>query len=111
MILPPFLGISSNYDEDQIKEAIISYLSLDTATFELASNFLSVTFVSLDTSTFDLPHDTASVTYVNADVATNSAPSNVKILGTSLQIKNPNTIANTRLKYFIGVTNEASASL
>lgn len=76
MILPPFLGISSNYDEDQIKEAIISYLSLDTATFDLASNFLSVTFLSCDTSTFDLPHDTASVTYVNADVATHSDPSN-----------------------------------
>ena len=42
---------------------------------------------------------------------TNSAPNKVKILGTSLQIKNPNTIANTKLKYLIGVTNEASASL
>ena len=42
---------------------------------------------------------------------TNSAPNNVKILGTSLQIKNPNTIANTRLKYLIGVTSDASANL
>ena len=37
---------------------------------------------------------------------TNSAPNNVKILY-SLQIKNPNTIANTRLRYLIGVTNDA----
>ena len=42
---------------------------------------------------------------------TNNAPNKVNILGTSLQIKNPNTIANTKLKYFIGVTYEASASL
>ena len=42
---------------------------------------------------------------------TNSAPNNVKIFGTSLQIKNPNKIANTRLNYLIGVTNDASASL
>ena len=42
---------------------------------------------------------------------TNNAPSNVKILGISLQIKNPKTIANTKLKYLIGVTNEASANL
>ena len=42
---------------------------------------------------------------------TNKAPNNVKIFGTSLQIKNPNTIANTKLKYFIGVTNDASANL
>ena len=42
---------------------------------------------------------------------TNNAPNKVRILGTSLQIKNPKTIANTKLKYFIGVTKEASANL
>ena len=35
---------------------------------------------------------------------TNNAPNKVKILGTSLQIKNPKTIAKTKLKYLIGVT-------
>ena len=42
---------------------------------------------------------------------TNNAPIKVKILGTSLQIKNPNTFAKTRLNYLIGVTNDASANL
>ena len=42
---------------------------------------------------------------------TNNAPNKVKIFGISLQIKNPNTIANTKLKYLMGVTSEASASL
>ena len=42
---------------------------------------------------------------------TNKAPSKVSIFGTSLQIKKPKTIANTRLKYLMGVTKDASASL
>ena len=33
---------------------------------------------------------------------TSNAPKNVNIFGTSLQIKNPKTIAKTKLKYFIG---------
>ena len=42
---------------------------------------------------------------------TKDAPSNVKIFGTSLQIKYPKIIAKTKLKYFIGVTSDASANL
>ena len=42
---------------------------------------------------------------------TNPAPNNVSIFGTSLHIKNPKIIAKIRLKYLIGVTKEASASL
>ena len=42
---------------------------------------------------------------------TRAAPINVRTLGTSLQIKKPKNIAKTKLKYLIGVTNDASASL
>ena len=42
---------------------------------------------------------------------TKADPNKVKIFGTSLQIKKPNIIANTKLKYLIGVTSDASASL
>ena len=42
---------------------------------------------------------------------TKAEPTNVRIFGTSLQIKTPKNIAKTKLKYFIGVTNDASASL
>ena len=42
---------------------------------------------------------------------TKDAPTNVKIFGTSLQIKYPKIIAKTKLKYLIGVTSEASANL
>ena len=34
-------------------------------------------------------------------------PNIVNNFGISFQIKNPNTIAKTKLKYFIGVTREA----
>ena len=39
-------------------------------------------------------------------IITNPAPNNVNNFGTSLHIKNPKTIAKTRLKYLIGVTKE-----
>ena len=42
---------------------------------------------------------------------TNNAPKSVNNYGISLQIKKPKTIAKTKLKYFIGVTNDASANL
>lgn len=69
MILPPFLGIASKYDEKQIREAILTYLNFDVATFTDPSTQASVTFLTPDVATFDSPHDTASHTYVAADVA------------------------------------------
>ena len=42
---------------------------------------------------------------------TNNAPISVNNFGISLQIKNPKIIAKTKLKYFIGVTKDASANL
>ena len=48
---------------------------------------------------------------INELVITNPAPNNVNIFGTSLHMKKPKIIAKTRLKYLIGVTKEASASL
>ena len=42
---------------------------------------------------------------------TSAAPSKVRTLGISLHIKKPKTIAKTKLKYFIGVTKDASANL
>ena len=42
---------------------------------------------------------------------TSIAPVKVKTLGISLHIKKPKTIAKTKLRYFIGVTSDASAIL
>ena len=42
---------------------------------------------------------------------TKDAPSNVKIFGTSLQIKYPKIIAKTKLRYFNGVTKDTSEYL
>ena len=41
----------------------------------------------------------------------NPAPKSVRIFGISPHIKYPNNIANTKFKYFVGVTSEASAIL
>ena len=42
---------------------------------------------------------------------TSKAPKRVNNFGISLQIRKPNTIAKIKLKYFIGVTKDASANL
>ena len=48
---------------------------------------------------------------INEDTITNKAPINVFDVGTSLQIKYPNIIANTNAKYFRGVTKLTSEYL
>ena len=40
-----------------------------------------------------------------------AAPKRVSSFGISPQIKYPNKIANTKFKYFVGVTSDASAIL
>ena len=53
-----------------------------------------------------------SLTKIIKELAmTKDAPTKVKIFGISLQIKYPNIIAKTKLKYLIGVTSDASANL
>lgn len=69
MILPPFQGISSNYDEQEVREAIISFLSSDIVTFTDASREASITYLIPDIATFQTPTATPSVTYLVADVA------------------------------------------
>ncbi len=68
MILPPFQGISSKYDEAEVREAIISHLSSDVVTFTAASSALGVTYLIPDIMTFTEPQEVPSVTYLAADV-------------------------------------------
>jgi len=68
MILPPFQGISSQYDEAEIREAIISFLSSDVVTFTEASRAAGITYLIPDVMTFTEPQQTPSVTYLAADV-------------------------------------------
>ena len=48
---------------------------------------------------------------INELIITSPAPNKVNTLGNSFHIKNPKIIAKTKLKYFIGVTKDASANL
>jgi|TARA_B100000073_G_scaffold170777_3_gene141202 hypothetical protein len=68
MILPPFQGISSQYDEAEIREAIISFLCSDIATFTEASRDAGVTYLAPDVATFTEPQAIPSVTYLAADI-------------------------------------------
>ena len=68
MILPPFQGISSQYDEQVVKEAIISHLSSDVVTFTAASNDAGVTYLIPDIVTFSQPSTDSAVTYLATDV-------------------------------------------
>tara|TARA_S200002703_G_scaffold20667_4_gene17011 strand:+ start:16138 stop:17754 length:1617 start_codon:yes stop_codon:yes gene_type:complete len=73
MILPPFQGISSNYDEQEVREAIVTFLSSDIITFTDASREASVTYLIPDIATFQTPTATPSVTYLVADTLSLSA--------------------------------------
>lgn len=77
MILPPFQGISSKYDEAEIREAIISFLSPDVVTFTAASKAANVTYLIPDVVTFQTPTASPSVTYLAADVVSLGALSDV----------------------------------
>lgn len=68
MILPPFQGISSKYDEAEVREAIITFLSSDVVTFTEASRAVGVTYLVPDVVTFQPPTASPSVTYLVADV-------------------------------------------
>lgn len=77
MILPPFFGISSHYDEQSVRQAIISYLVADSATYDLASSAANVTFLSMDSATFDRPIPVASLTFLSLDAVTLKSLSNI----------------------------------
>lgn len=73
MILPPFQGISSNYDEQEVREAIVTFLSSDIITFTDASREASLTYLIPDVATFRSPRASPSVTYLVADTLSLSA--------------------------------------
>jgi hypothetical protein len=75
MILPPFFGIASKYDEAAIRQAIVTYLSSDIITYTNPSSIANVTFASLDTITYSQPLADVSVTYSSLDVVTAKNPS------------------------------------
>lgn len=67
MILPPFFGISSKYDEAKIRQAILDYLSLDVSVFSTPSKNADITFITLDATTFSISIPTTNITYLTLD--------------------------------------------
>jgi hypothetical protein len=77
MILPPFFGIASKYDEPSIRRAIITYLNADISTYDAASSVANVTFLTTDSATFKTPLAIASLTYLSLDAVTNRSLSSI----------------------------------
>ncbi len=67
MILPPFFGANSVYDEDDVKNVILDYLAADIFTFVDPKSTSSVTYLVPDIASFDTPKSISSVTYLSAD--------------------------------------------
>lgn len=67
MILPPFFGISSKYNEEQIRAAIIDYLAFDSMAFAKASKDANISFIGLDISTFQTTRPIVNATYLAVD--------------------------------------------
>ena len=67
MILPPFFGANSVYDEDDVKEVSVDYLAADIFTFIDPKATSSVTYLVPDIVSFDTPKSVSSVTYLSLD--------------------------------------------
>lgn len=67
MILPPFFGANSVYDEDDVKNVIVDYLAADIFTFIDPQAAASLTYFVADVAAFDTPKSLSSVTYLSAD--------------------------------------------
>lgn len=80
MILPPFFGVSSQHDEQSIRQAIITYLSYDALTYDLATSVANITYLSMDAATFDRSTPEAHITYLSFDAVTSKALSKIAIV-------------------------------
>ena len=67
MILPPFFGANSAYDEDDVKNVIIDYLAADVFTFIDPKATSSITYLVPDIVSFDTPKSISSITYLSLD--------------------------------------------
>ena len=77
MILPPFFGIASPYDEDSVKQIIITYLSNDVLTFKDPKPTASVTYLATDIATYQVFDPVVSVTFLGLDTVSLRNLSNV----------------------------------
>ena len=67
MILPPFFGANSVYDEDDVKEVSVDYLAADIFTFIDPKATSSVTYLVPDIVSFDTHKSISSITYLSLD--------------------------------------------
>jgi hypothetical protein len=67
MILPPFFGVSSKYNEDIIKQIIIDYLSQDNLTYKTPVPSINVTYLQIDGVTYAIVEPKIDVTYLHLD--------------------------------------------
>ena len=67
MILPPFFGANSVYDEDDVKNVDVDYLAADIFTFIDPQAAASLTYFVADVAAFDTPKSLSSLTYLSID--------------------------------------------
>lgn len=76
MILPPFFGLATKYDEKFVYFAIQNYLSADIVTYTQPTNNALVSYIAADSLFYNsvVPH-IARTSYINTDLLTYSVPS------------------------------------
>jgi len=67
MILPPFFGVNTVYDEDDVKQVSVDYLVADIFSFLDPKAISSLTYYAADIADFDTPKSLSSLTYLAAD--------------------------------------------
>lgn len=71
MILPPFYGIASKYDEQEILKAIISYLAKDSLTYKDPTQIIHHTFLQADCCTYvGAQSEYIGVSFLGCDILT-----------------------------------------
>lgn len=68
MILPPFFGLHSKYDEKSLQEAILSYTSADIVSYNKPTKSCLITYNTLDSLFYNPPSSIAGVSYVTVDL-------------------------------------------
>jgi len=81
MILPPFFGINSPYDEDFIKEIILTYLSNDLLTFREPKPTVSVSYLNADVAVYESAVPGVSVSFLGMEALSLPSLSNEMSIG------------------------------
>lgn len=74
MILPPFFGLHSKYDEDSLKQSTISYITADIVTYKDPTPAINLSYNNLDILSYNIKNNIINLSYINTDILSFTQP-------------------------------------